>query len=238
MVGEGRNGHEHGIVRDTCGGAVAPSSSSSDGRFSYSCELTSLADFAAGFAAQRTFVAGAVTAADAKADADMSSPPSPQFDFILSNPPYIPSADVLALAPEVQRFESSAALDGGEDGLAMVRELLRLAPELLRRPVLACAGGDASGGDGCDADAEGARVVDVKADRGGELWMEVDHRHPPQLERWFAEQDGEGGRWIPDGTGARVMSERVRGLRLIACQDDLSGNPRFVGVGMGKVQPD
>jgi release factor glutamine methyltransferase len=56
------------------------------------------------------------------------------FDVIVSNPPYIPSADIAALAPEVSRYEPHLALDGGEDGLAAYRALLSdiarlLAPE-------------------------------------------------------------------------------------------------------------
>ena len=40
-----------------------------------------------------------------------------QFDLILSNPPYIPSADIKALDAEVRHFDPLAALDGGLDGL-------------------------------------------------------------------------------------------------------------------------
>ena len=40
-----------------------------------------------------------------------------QFDLILSNPPYIPSADIGALDADVRHFDPLAALDGGLDGL-------------------------------------------------------------------------------------------------------------------------
>jgi len=46
-----------------------------------------------------------------------------QFDVILSNPPYIRHRDVMALAPEVARYEPPSALDGGGDGLAAFRSL-------------------------------------------------------------------------------------------------------------------
>ena len=46
------------------------------------------------------------------------------FDAILSNPPYIPVGDIAALSPEV-RNEPVLALDGGKDGLAYYRRLLR-----------------------------------------------------------------------------------------------------------------
>ena len=44
------------------------------------------------------------------------------FDLIASNPPYIPSRDIAGLSPEV-RHEPHLALDGGVDGLALVRHL-------------------------------------------------------------------------------------------------------------------
>lgn len=45
------------------------------------------------------------------------------FDLIVSNPPYIPSGEIDALAPEVSRYEPRLALDGGADGLDAYRAL-------------------------------------------------------------------------------------------------------------------
>ena len=55
--------------------------------------------------------------------AQVLAPRSP-YDAILSNPPYIPTADIEGLSPEV-RQEPLAALDGGEDGLLFYRAILR-----------------------------------------------------------------------------------------------------------------
>lgn len=51
------------------------------------------------------------------------------FDLVLSNPPYIPTADIDGLEPEVARHEPRLALDGGPNGLDAYR---RLAPDLVR----------------------------------------------------------------------------------------------------------
>ena len=54
------------------------------------------------------------------------------FDLIVSNPPYIASGDIAALAPEVRDFDPRAALDGGPDGLNYYRLVAASAPALLR----------------------------------------------------------------------------------------------------------
>jgi len=51
------------------------------------------------------------------------------FDLVVSNPPYIPTADIDTLEPEVRDHEPRLALDGGADGLDAYR---LLAPEILR----------------------------------------------------------------------------------------------------------
>lgn len=55
---------------------------------------------------------------------DWLAPLAPaSLDLIVANPPYIPSGDIAALAPEVSRFDSPLALDGGDDGLAAIRRI-------------------------------------------------------------------------------------------------------------------
>lgn len=51
------------------------------------------------------------------------------FDLVVSNPPYIPTAVIDTLEPEVRDHEPRLALDGGPDGLDAYR---LLAPEILR----------------------------------------------------------------------------------------------------------
>lgn len=47
------------------------------------------------------------------------------YDVIVSNPPYIPTTQVLKLMPEVQNFEPMEALDGKEDGLFFYRRIIQ-----------------------------------------------------------------------------------------------------------------
>jgi release factor glutamine methyltransferase len=54
------------------------------------------------------------------------------FDLVFSNPPYIPSAEIATLEPDVRDHEPLAALDGGPDGLDAYRALGRLLPGLLK----------------------------------------------------------------------------------------------------------
>jgi release factor glutamine methyltransferase len=51
-------------------------------------------------------------------------PSGERFDFILSNPPYIPRDDISKLAPGVRDYEPHVALDGGPDGYAVLERLV------------------------------------------------------------------------------------------------------------------
>jgi release factor glutamine methyltransferase len=57
----------------------------------------------------------------------------PGFSVILSNPPYVPTGEIPRLAPEIRHYEPSTALDGGPDGLTVVRRILEGAPPWLMR---------------------------------------------------------------------------------------------------------
>ncbi len=56
--------------------------------------------------------------------ASWAEPISRSFDFVVANPPYIPSSEIESLAPEVARYDPRAAIDGGDDGLAAYREII------------------------------------------------------------------------------------------------------------------
>jgi release factor glutamine methyltransferase len=54
-----------------------------------------------------------------------------QFDFVVSNPPYVPDADRATLAVEVRDYEPELALFAGDDGLAIYRRLIPAAFDAL-----------------------------------------------------------------------------------------------------------
>jgi release factor glutamine methyltransferase len=89
------------------------------------------------------------------------------FDLIISNPPYIRSAEIAGLAPEVRDHDPLGALDGGPDGLSAYRALVPQAVNLLA--------------------SNGTLVVEVGHDQSGEVerLMTVSgliHDRPPKAD--------------------------------------------------------
>jgi release factor glutamine methyltransferase len=78
------------------------------------------------------------------AQSDLLPEGSGPFDLVCANLPYIPCKTLRGLP--VSRYEPSLALDGGEDGLEVIRRLLRIAP-------------------GC-LDPGGALLVEIEAGQG------------------------------------------------------------------------
>ncbi|MCX8134538.1 MAG: peptide chain release factor N(5)-glutamine methyltransferase [Roseococcus sp.] len=92
-----------------------------------------------------------------------------RFDLVLSNPPYIPSAEIAGLMPEVAAHEPPSALDGGPDGLAAYRALCAALPGLLAPGGLAVLelGAGQAGAVAALAEAAGLRVAGQREDLGG-----------------------------------------------------------------------
>lgn len=80
---------------------------------------------------------------------DYASALNGPFDLIVSNPPYIPSADIRGLAAEVREYDPRRALDGGTDGLFAYRALVAQVGPLLA--------------------PKGALVVEVGHDQSGQV---------------------------------------------------------------------
>ena len=62
--------------------------------------------------------------------ADLLPPDNTKFNLIIANLPYIPAAEIASLSPEVRR-DPITALDGGPDGLHLIRRLIDAAPDRL-----------------------------------------------------------------------------------------------------------
>ena len=67
---------------------------------------------------------------------DLLRPLRGTFDLILANLPYVPAEELTGLQPDVGEYEPRLALDGGERGVALLREFLAQASAALGRPGL------------------------------------------------------------------------------------------------------
>lgn len=92
-----------------------------------------------------------------------------RFDLITGNPPYIPSSEIAALPPDVRDFEPHLALDGGSDGLSLVRDIAaRAQRHLTPGGLLALEIGAEQGSGARDIlEAHGFRDVELARDLGG-----------------------------------------------------------------------
>ncbi|HRW60545.1 MAG TPA: peptide chain release factor N(5)-glutamine methyltransferase [Defluviicoccus sp.] len=100
---------------------------------------------------------------------DWTSALAGPFDIVVTNPPYVATAEWPGLAPEIRLFEPQAALLGGDDGLSAYRRIVPDLPRILApqgRAYLEC------GHDQGDRIAEllrghGFAAITVQADLGG-----------------------------------------------------------------------
>ena len=65
-------------------------------------------------------------------DEDLRQHLKTPLDMLISNPPYIPTADISGLDAEVRKYDPLSALDGGEDGYVHYRRIAQIAPNLLK----------------------------------------------------------------------------------------------------------
>ena len=56
-----------------------------------------------------------------------------KFDLIVSNPPYIPSQEIRKLSKDITNFEPRKALDGGPDGLDLIKKIIYKSNILLKK---------------------------------------------------------------------------------------------------------
>ena len=56
-----------------------------------------------------------------------------KFDLIVSNPPYIKTSDIKNLSDDVRKFEPKIALDGGKDGLDVIKKVIYKSKTTLKK---------------------------------------------------------------------------------------------------------
>jgi release factor glutamine methyltransferase len=102
-------------------------------------------------------------------DLDAPLPGGARYDLVTANPPYIPTADLATLPADVRDHEPRLALDGGADGLDLVRRVIAVAQRRLRpRGVLAVeVGHDQAARVAALLDAAGFTGVERRKDYGG-----------------------------------------------------------------------
>jgi len=107
------------------------------------------------------------------------------FDVIVSNPPYVPAGDLASLQPEIREFEPAGALEGGLDGLDVIR---RLVPEAATRLVpggwlmFEFGFGQSEGVRAIMAGEPRLALVDLRADLAGIPRVAVARRRAPDPE--------------------------------------------------------
>jgi release factor glutamine methyltransferase len=155
-------------VADPCTGSGAVGLAIAAVRPGARCYLTDQSD-AALENARKNVVALDLAARVAVLRGDLLQPipTSRPIDLVVCNPPYIPSSDINALEPEVSRWEPRLALDGGPDGLVLVRRLATTAAARARRGLLLEVGHDQADAVAAILDAAGFVGVTTWKDLGG-----------------------------------------------------------------------
>lgn len=123
------------LVADICTGSGCIALSIASERPTATVVATDLSELALAVAAEnveRLGLSDRVSVAQGDLFAALAPELRGSLDVVVSNPPYVPSADVSDLPAEVAGFEPHLALDGGLDGLDVYRRLLAEAREWLR----------------------------------------------------------------------------------------------------------
>ena len=167
--------------------------------------------------------------------------PSRGFDLIVSNPPYIKTCEWRVLQPEVRTWESREALDGGEDGLDVVRMILSSSfptetpgvhgssqvglnsERKLTGPTETYAANRSE--DGVQGRCSILRAC------GGAIWMELDVNQPIYLQEQMQNAAGVGAWWsAPENECEpirRCGKDGVEKIEVEAVFEDFTGRTRF-----------
>jgi release factor glutamine methyltransferase len=121
----------HGHALDLCTGSGCVALAFAHHRLGWSITGTDISEEALQVAERNALRLGKILGLSWVRSDLFESLPQQQFDLIMANPPYIPSAEVLRLDPTIREFEPRIALDGGDDGLKFTRPIIEQAPAWL-----------------------------------------------------------------------------------------------------------
>jgi release factor glutamine methyltransferase len=120
-------------VLDLCTGSGCVAITLARERTTTKVHATDQDDGALAVARQNALALGAYNVSFSRGDLyeGLRAPYGGAFDLIVSNPPYIPAPDIPGLSVDIRGFEPHLALDGGSDGLDLVRRVIDGAPPFL-----------------------------------------------------------------------------------------------------------
>jgi release factor glutamine methyltransferase len=120
-----RDRHLYGRLLDLCTGSGCVAIAFAKARPTWRVTAVDLSADAAAVARENAQRAGVVHHLSVlEGDLFAPLPEGAQFELITANPPYIPSAELAGLDADVRDFEPHLALDGGADGLHVMRRLV------------------------------------------------------------------------------------------------------------------
>ncbi len=121
----------YGRAVDLCTGSGCIAISFAKARPTWRVTGTDVSEDAAALASENALRLGAVFGFGV-VTGDLFAPVRGQrFELVMSNPPYIPSAEIATLDADVRDFEPRLALDGGADGLSLLSRIVSEAPSRL-----------------------------------------------------------------------------------------------------------
>jgi release factor glutamine methyltransferase len=124
--------HLYGRMLDLCTGSGCVAIAFAKERPTWRVSAVDLSTDAAAVARENVQRAGVVhNVSVLEGDLFAALPEGAQFELITANPPYIPSAEIETLDADVRDFEPRLALDGGADGLHVMRRLIGQALDYL-----------------------------------------------------------------------------------------------------------
>jgi release factor glutamine methyltransferase len=128
-----KDAHLQGDALDLCTGSGCVAVAFAKKRPTWRVTGTDISGDALAVARDNAERLGAVWGVDfVLSDLDAALAADRRFDLVVSNPPYIPTGDIAGLDADVRDHEPRLALDGGKDGLDVVRKLLPRALARLR----------------------------------------------------------------------------------------------------------